>query len=111
MSTNEWITDRLPTEADARGEMGVWTMHDGKVMPWSWQGVAEGQPWQPIAKPKPYVKPKRFNAEWSEGYKCWYIRCDKETGFENAYQWGLTKKDEHSEAAERIAAIYEEVMS
>lgn len=106
--SNEWITDRLPTEADARGEMGVWTMHDGKVMPWSWQWVAKGQPWQPIAKPEPYVKPKRYvvrpaqdiwpNATVS-GYVVW------------AAVGGIHADEIPTiEAAERIAAIYEELM-
>jgi len=68
----EWITDRLPTAEDALTDGSVWTFYDGKVMIWSYDGVELGTPWQPITKPTPYVKPKRWTVEWFDRY--WVIR-------------------------------------
>jgi transposase len=112
MNTTEWITDRLPTAEDAPNTSHrVWhTNEDGYVVQRLWQFVQLGEPWMRLQMPAPYVKPKRCNAEWSENNKCWAINCYTGTRLERVYQWALTHNDEHREAAELIAAIYEEVM-
>jgi hypothetical protein len=55
---SEWVTERLPTVEDALHYcVLLWDEDDG-VLVWSYDAVNEGQPWQPILKPNPYVKPK-----------------------------------------------------
>ena len=49
-----WITDRLPTAEDAATDQSVWTMYNGKVVQWSFDGIKLGTPWHPIPKPAPY---------------------------------------------------------
>lgn len=108
MSANEWITNRLPTYADARrinathlpdheiyGEVWVW---QGQYRTLDWKLVKFGDPWQPITTPEPYVKPKRYTVdELSDGW-CVY----DELGLEATATYLPTR-----EAAEEIAAIYE----
>ena len=55
---SKWITHRPPTEEDAGPGGIVWTTYNGKTVPWSYDGVAEGTPWMPVIKPEPYVKRK-----------------------------------------------------
>ena len=59
---SEWITDRLPTEADADEDHRVWfTSPDGEVVRWYYEYVETGEAWAPKPKPvvpKPYVKPE-----------------------------------------------------
>ena len=108
MNNNEWITDRLPNDDDGiPGLYAVWN-ELGRLV--HIVEIKEGEAWKPIPKCERYFKPKRCNAQWSENHKCWAINCNKGTRLERVYQWALTKKDEHREAAERIAAIYEEAM-
>jgi hypothetical protein len=72
---SEWITDRLPTRDDVSGIYDiVWTIEDGDVIMRQWAGVRKGQPWQPIHKPTPYVKPKRWTVEWCNETKHYKIR-------------------------------------
>ena len=97
---SNWITDRRPTEKDADyGFVWITTAH-GQVLREFWKTV-RNNPWMPITPPEPYVKPKRFVV------------------FEHGGVYGVM--DSHDckiaskciptrEAAERIAAIYEEVM-
>ena len=101
---SEWITDRTPTNKD---------ILDGLVISWNQKlnqaqivyhrCVVEGRPWMPIAPPEPYVKPKR-----------WSVAESKKIGFIVYDSTKVTKVVADSiptrEAAERIAAIYEEVM-
>ena len=62
---SNWITDRPPTYEDA-GPVGiVWTTYNGKSVPWSYDGVAEGTPWMPITPPEPYVKPKTWRVAYN----------------------------------------------
>lgn len=104
---SEWITDRRPTEEDADNEY-VWvTTEHGSVLRQEWDQVFD-RPWMPIARPEPYVKPKRYA-----------IRCYGDLGLVGpAGFWCVydTVAEEQVtcfmplEAAERIAATYEEVM-
>lgn len=101
---SEWITHRRPTIEDAVNIGRVWTTYNGKVVPWSYDGVLEGTPWMPITPPEPYVKPKRWGVREFGKSGQWYVV--QVTSPEHA--WGFTIPTR--EAAERIAAIYEEVM-
>ena len=98
----EWITDREPTADDAHtGWVWVTTEH-GVVLRQSWDMVF-GRPWQPIVRPEPYVKAKRY---WvRKQYGCWFVY---DTG--NRHLKGVADNILTREAAERIAAIYEEMM-
>jgi len=112
----EWITDREPVEEDADygipGYNGLVFATDstGKVIICSYCWTAHhGFPWQPIMIPEPYVKPKRYTVKWLTIDACWAV-------MEMHYvATRLTKLncecDEHREAAEEIAAIYERTMS
>jgi hypothetical protein len=72
MST-QWITDRLPTKEDGTG-FYVWvTNADGYVDSCYWGEVAKGMPWQPITKPAPYVKPKRWKVRWHNELGLWML--------------------------------------
>lgn len=104
---SEWITHRPPTEKDAGPGGTVWTTYNGEVVPWSYDGVAEGTPWMPITKPEPYVRRKRWTVRYFDGSRSWLVQ-DK-TSFTYLAQLN-NNTDEHREAAERIAAIYEELM-
>ncbi len=105
MST-QWITDRLPTEEDALSDGSVWMMaYEGRVIRWSYDGVELGTPWQPITKPAPYVKPKRWKVEWNSIGAYWVVVNDDY----RVPQYYLNYKDQ--DAAQRIADIYNEVMS
>ena len=105
---NEWITDRLPTEEDADSHGYVWiTDKDGDVHHMMWDCVVE-EPWMHLQSPEPYVKPKRFE-----------VVDDKTEYYVNEKRGQVTwatvpvrddDYDRAKEAAERIAAIYEEVM-
>ena len=107
---SNWITDRRPTEADSDRHGYVWVTHsDGEVYVVVWDRVTT-EPWAHTNIPEPYVKPKRYTAAWLEGEKVWGIF---ERGFHVdtavAILYVLSNEDKHREAAERIAAIYEEV--
>lgn len=105
---SEWITDRKPTAEDMNKHRYVWvTGNDGHVWQMLWDCVTDGTPWMHLARPEPYVKPKRFRARWSEPYVSWVI---EHNGNPLPTWLNLCANDKHREAAERIAAIYEEVM-
>lgn len=80
----------------------------GKVIPAKER--RSGEPWKPIPHCEPYVKPKRYAVEWDSRVSAWMIKY-KSPGNE----YGMmcvplnSNCDAHREAAERIAAIYEEV--
>ena len=98
---SEWITDRRPTEDDADYEKCVWTMCAGAAVLWGYGEIRDGQPWMPTNRPKPYVKPKRYKV-------CSFI-----TGFsvsDTVARLYVANNIPTREAAERIAAIYQEVM-
>lgn len=104
---SEWITDRRPTEEDAK--LGyrhyVWvTGEDGIVLQMAYEIVGD-RPWMPITPPEPYVKPKRFRVEQTalDGSESFDVY-DEENDIRCSFLLPTR------EAAERIAAIYEEVM-
>lgn len=107
--SQEWITDRRPTQEDCAGvdrvphSDHVWVMYEGKVTTCPFGDVVLGCPWRPIVidKPEPYVKPKRWRVTTATGG---YLIYDSITSSE------VADSIPTSEAAERIAAIYEEVM-
>ena len=120
---SEWITDRRPTEDDGPMVYGP----DGKVCHLSY--IFTGEAWKPIPKCEPYVKPKRWEAVYDRYYKCWAIgdrahvtqlarlalysvcRCHLDDRADVTHLVHLVENnDEHREAAERIAAIYEELL-
>jgi hypothetical protein len=68
---SEWITDRLPTLEDAvHYSVLLWDEENKQVLIWTFDSFGEGTPWQPIPKPAPYVKPKRWTVEeFSTSYR------------------------------------------
>lgn len=106
MSAN-WITDRRPTEEDADEYGLVWITEHGTVTPAPYIMLNEFTPWMPIKRPAPYVKPKRYLVEM-HGEE-WGVKRYSEIGqyeLEAFHAMNIPTR----EAAERIAAIYEEVM-
>ena len=98
---SEWITDREPTVDDEYwGHVWVTTEH-GVVQRKMWHCV-RGRPWQPIIQPEPYVKPKRWKVSSAEFGD--YVIYDAK------FAVYMAPPLPTREAAERIAAIYEEVM-
>jgi hypothetical protein len=75
---SEWITDRLPTEADADEDHRVWwTSTDGEVMRSYYGDIQIGEIWAPRPKPvppKPYVKPEPQRWKPKEGHGYYVIR-------------------------------------
>lgn len=104
---SEWITDRLPTGYEIRyGKVWV-TDNFGYVAMVDYKVVELGTPWQPIPKPEPYVKPKRWTVRWDNRNKSWQIIKDGNLIADTLYCLG---GQSHRHAAERIADIYNEVM-
>lgn len=99
---SEWITDRRPTADDADVDF-VWvTTENGIVLRQQWNQVGD-RPWMPLTPPKPYVKPKRCIVLLHNDGSGLYRVSMKGFGVP---AYGIPTR----EAAERIAAIYEEVM-
>ena len=105
---SEWITDRRPTADDAHDLGYVWvTTEHGNVLRQFWSQIGD-RPWMPIARPEPYVKPNRWTVRFSRSVKNWVVDDQSEI---RTILFALDRDDDqHREAAERIAAIYEEVM-
>lgn len=106
----EWITDTAPMRSDADYIDFVWvTTKTGFVLriDWTCYDTQKHIAWMPITEPEPYVKQPRFTAKWSSTEECWLLCYKKEP---IRYYWDLDKKDKHREAAEKIAAVYDEVM-
>jgi hypothetical protein len=103
MST-QWITDRLPTAEEAHWDHMVWiTKKGGAITQTDWTNVVSGMPWQPITKPAPYVKPKRWTVEWDCDTKHYKIRLN------TLYICTLPELC-CDEIAERIENFFNEVM-
>ena len=126
---SEWITDRRPTADDADLIGLVWVTKDSRTQIAGYAEIENGQPWMSTNRPAPYVKPKRWEAVYDRYYKCWAIgdrahvtqlarlalysvcRCHLDDRADVTHLVHLVENnDEHREAAERIAAIYEEIM-
>jgi hypothetical protein len=92
---SEWITDRRPTE-DA-----IVYGPDGK--PGQPRNFGRNQPWKPIPHIEPYVKPKRYAVvEWYNS-ATWTVEDRVELCL-------VCRPLPTREAAESMAAIYEELM-
>lgn len=102
--SNDWITDRRPDpEKDGR----IVYRFTGHTIHCSC--IRDGEAWKPIPQIEPYVKPKKWTAEYRYNLSMWVIT-DKRDCTGAIFTLLRENTDEHREAAERIAAIYEEVM-
>jgi hypothetical protein len=74
---SEWITDRLPTEADGDEYYKVWwTSIDGEIAPCYYADIKTGEAWAPKPKPvppKPYIKPEPQRWEPEKGERYYYV--------------------------------------
>lgn len=114
MRNKGWITHKVPTKTDAtfdpcRYENGelygvVWVSSGGISKFCDWEVVKPGQPWQPVQRPEPYVNTERFVVMYTEHCNTWVV-IDRHT-----VELELPNRFNCREAAERIAAIYNEVM-
>lgn len=95
---SEWITDRRPTEDDGKYVYSPY----GNVCLWS--EFRDGEPWKPIPKCEPYVKPKKYKVVQFENAEWGVLRIADDKYVAHSIPWN------YREAAEEIAAIYEEVM-
>ena len=99
---SDWITHRPPTEQDADRQGFVWADYgNGLVGQHPWQDVGD-RPWMPTNRPEPYVKPKRWDVRRYPDTGYWYV-IEAKSGDVRSYAVPTRN------AAERIAAIYEEV--
>ena len=107
---SKWITDRQPVRNDSY-EDSVWVMVMGHVVKNYWYNVELGDAWQPIVveTPEPYVAPNRWQMEWDSQYHQWLVR-DAEGHIGAVLCSNSPSPEKYREAAERIAAIYNEVM-
>jgi len=99
---SEWITDRLPDPDDAF-EDWVFVSEHGNIQMFLAVSVTLGMPWLPIVPPAPYVKPKRWAVKWYEDYAIWCLLDENVVVL-------VLDKNLTTEAAERIADVYNEVM-
>ena len=105
---SEWITDRLPDVAECTNEGDVWVYLEDvdEYVIRNQSQIDIGDPWREIDPPPSYVKPKRYYVDFA--HDTWNVWRSK-----NPLQLVNTNVATHiptREAAERIAAIYEEVM-
>ena len=103
---SEWITDRTPTEDDIVNGC-VWAVNEfGEVTMMHYPFVIQGTPWQPIPKPAPYVKPKRWTVEWN--VDIWILL---DHALERSYWCGLGELGRNGgDSAQRIADVFNEVL-
>jgi hypothetical protein len=107
---SEWITDRLPTANDAE-DGRVWVYFGnfgGEVRNIHWSHVLIGTPWQPIQRPAPYVKPKRWTVEFDSDYNLWFAY-DRRSGSQCTNVFAQLGRNE-LDAAQRIEDLFNEVM-
>lgn len=105
-----WITDRLPMESDADSGGFIWiTTKTGVVFRIDRvrYNTEKYIAWMPITEPQPYVKPTRYRAHWSITEECWVLCYNDEPIH---YYRDLDDWVEHMGAAEKIAAVHDEVM-
>jgi len=103
---SEWITDRLPTAEDATQRGYVWTSFDGRAILCSYEQIAQGEPWQQIQMPAPYVKPKRWMVRWDANAYRWYIV----SNYDGPSVATLLLDADALATAQRICDIFNEVM-
>jgi hypothetical protein len=102
---SEWITDRQPKSDDGVGLYEiVWAIVDGEVLMRSSWNVPEGQPWQRILVPAPYVKPKRWHCRFDTSKYRWEFKDHRLQGY------FLLPPDCTGDLAERICDIFNEEM-
>lgn len=106
MNNNEWITDRLPTPQDGDYYGQVWDSTGSLSFT---HEIAEGEPWMPSNCVGMYVKPKRFTTKYCFMSSCWAIYYDLHIA-QHLRLLNDPNSSKECEAAERIAAIYEEMM-
>ena len=100
---SNWITDRRPTEKDAVDKSVIWwneVFNQAEIVLYT--RIEIGEPWMPIERPEPYVKSKRYEVKETTK-NGWFVRHIIDFGY-------LAHNLPTREAAERVAAIYEEVM-
>lgn len=98
---SEWIIDRRPTEGDCAAPH--YCVYDSMGHVVHWKLVGNDVPWKPVPKCKPYVKPKRWDVVYLHDTNEY---CVVEYNRKPYRSYSVPTR----EAAERIAAIYEEVM-
>lgn len=99
---SDWITDRLPDPDDAFQDC-VFVSEHGNIQMFLAVSVKLGMPWLPIVPPAPYVKPKRWAVKWYEDYAIWCLLDENVVVL-------VLDKNLTTEAAERIADVYNEEM-
>jgi hypothetical protein len=99
---SEWITDRLPDPDDAFDDW-VFVSEHGNIQMYLAVSVKLGMPWLPIVPPATYVKPKRWAVKFYEEYAIWCLLDDNVVVL-------VLDKNLTTEAAQRIADVYNEVM-
>ena len=101
LAASEWITDGLPTEDDCASPH--YCVYDSRGCIVHYKLVGEGEPWKPVPNCEPYMKPKRRFKVFEEDkqFKIYNV---------NYNRYCVADLIPTREAAERIAAIYEEVM-
>jgi hypothetical protein len=102
---SKWITDRLPTAEDALDNLVI-AWYKGEIVVWPIELVIHDMPWQPIQRPAPYVKPKRWTVEWN--VDTWILL---DYGLKRSYWCGLGELGRNGgDAAQRIADVFNEVL-
>jgi predicted FMN-binding regulatory protein PaiB len=107
---NKWITDRLPTAEESDGDGIVWAMwRDHVVLLHHTEVIDDGQPWQPVTAPTPYVKPKSgWTLEWNELRGFWVLNSNRNKDDDSFVIPHLTQ--DQAEAAQRIEDIYNKAL-
>lgn len=107
---SEWITDRLPEMHEQTSEGEVWVFDEYKeYVIRNYQDIVLGTPWCEIEPPKTYGASNRWQMEWDSRYHQWLVR-DAEGHIGAVLCSDSPSPEKYREAAERVAAIYNEVV-
>lgn len=107
---SKWITDKTPSQLFPGSSFMVWvTRASGRHLIEAAK-VREGEPWCHPPVPEPYVKQKRFRVEYNEKIGYYVLITTDIPDYYGISLPYLSDKHAHKEVAERIAAIYEELM-